>query len=599
MKGSPSLCLEETTERCVRPRAKEGTKLHSCWRTTERRARLERTTLGHLVQSPCSSRVTPEHIAQNCIQTVLESPARETLQTLRAICFRAHLLALERKQELQDSKEKQCTSLFAFLNQTLLRAGLDQRGPTPTALRSLGGAGGDWNPESFATSFLSDPSRTPQFVPSPRQLPALGPGPTASPAPSRRPSDTAGKGPRGKRPAPRAAPRPARQDGSGAASGCRLRPSCLPSSLPPSRRPPLSPPPAVCAEAAGARDCGSGGDAEWGGDAAGAGGFRCGAQTCRLGPRSERRCPCPLGTAPGPGPARRRHGRDQQPRSREEAAGKHAGGPAGPEPGVPEKIPPRQGGEWRWAESGRAVLGWADGGRRAGGASMAPGPGRSGAAGEPLLRYPARCRSRWAPTSTAAGCAQMWLCPDVAVPVACSVAAVVSVLPRRDPWAGLCPSGLAGRPAVDGRSGGGPSAPWGENTKFGSAVSAPRSERNSPEASSALGLGRPERAGSPQGGLRPRRAVLSPGRPCGCRGSQGPAGLPSGLCLPPLSKAVVPGPGALFLSIAHPWLPVGAVAVARHRYRVVSGLCGFPKMWAQLRKLGRHRSLGYFFFLSS
>lgn len=149
------------------------------------------------------------------------------------------------------------------------------------------------------------------------------------------------------------------------------------------------------------------------------------------------------------------------------------------------------------------------------------------------------------------------LCPDVAVPrcgCACRVfcGCCCQCAARRGPWAGLCPSGLAGRPAVDGRSGGGPSAPWEENTKFGSAVSAPRSERNSPEASSALGLGRPERAGSPQGGLRPRRAVLSPGRPCGCRGSQGPAGLPSGLCLPPLSKAVVPGPGALFLSIAHP-----------------------------------------------
>lgn len=120
-----------------------------------------------------------------------------------------------------------------------------------------------------------------------------------------------------------------------------------PPSVPPSRRPPLSPPPAVCAEAAGARDCGSGGDAARGGDAAGPEGSGVGRRRVRPGPRSDRRCPCPLGTAPGPGPARRRHGRDQQPRSCEEAAGKHAGGPAGPEPGVPEKIPPRQGGEWR------------------------------------------------------------------------------------------------------------------------------------------------------------------------------------------------------------------------------------------------------------
>lgn len=33
---------------------------------------LEGTTVGHLAQSPCSSRIISEHTAQDCVQTVLE-----------------------------------------------------------------------------------------------------------------------------------------------------------------------------------------------------------------------------------------------------------------------------------------------------------------------------------------------------------------------------------------------------------------------------------------------------------------------------------------------------------------------------------------------
>lgn len=37
------------------------------------KVRLEGTTVGHLVQTSCSSRVISlEHIAQDCVQTVLE-----------------------------------------------------------------------------------------------------------------------------------------------------------------------------------------------------------------------------------------------------------------------------------------------------------------------------------------------------------------------------------------------------------------------------------------------------------------------------------------------------------------------------------------------
>ena len=52
--------------------------------------RLEGTTVGHLVQPPCSSRVILEHMAQNHIQTVPESsPVREIPHHLWTICSSA------------------------------------------------------------------------------------------------------------------------------------------------------------------------------------------------------------------------------------------------------------------------------------------------------------------------------------------------------------------------------------------------------------------------------------------------------------------------------------------------------------------------------
>lgn len=46
---------------------------------------LEFMSVGHLVQPPSSSRVFLQHMVQNCIQMVLESPVRETL--LWATCW--------------------------------------------------------------------------------------------------------------------------------------------------------------------------------------------------------------------------------------------------------------------------------------------------------------------------------------------------------------------------------------------------------------------------------------------------------------------------------------------------------------------------------
>lgn len=199
----------------------------------------------------------------------------------------------------EHSKEKQHTSLFAFLNQTLLRSGLGQREPTPTALQPLGGVGRFWNPKSFATSFLSDPSQIPRFVPSPRQLPSAG-GPASARVPAPllplhcQPSDTAGKGAREKTTAlqPRQ-PQPGRT-APGAAS---LRPSQ----------------PAAAALPAPGRVCGScrrPGLWERGGRGAGrgrgrAGGFRCGAQTCPAGAAERQALPLPARNSarPGAGPA--------------------------------------------------------------------------------------------------------------------------------------------------------------------------------------------------------------------------------------------------------------------------------------------------------
>lgn len=114
---------------------------------------------------------------------------------------------------------------------------------------------------------------------------------------------------------------------------------------------PLRPPQAVRLTR-GARHCGSGGGG--GGDPGRAGGGEGGKRPRLTGSGVGRgrvgRGRGAGGAAPAPSehrPARRRHVRHQQPRSREETAGKHAGRPAGPEPGVQEKISSRQGGEER------------------------------------------------------------------------------------------------------------------------------------------------------------------------------------------------------------------------------------------------------------
>lgn len=145
-------------------------------------------------------------------------------------------------------------------------------------------------------------------------------------------------------------------------AGLRNPPSSRrPEEGPPGRRRPggpassprsLRPPPAVRLTR-GARHCGSGGAvaATRGGRAAGREGGKgprltgSGVGRGRVG-----RGRGAGGAAPAPSeqrPARRRHVRHQQPRSREETAGKHAGRPAGPEPGVQEKISSRQRGEER------------------------------------------------------------------------------------------------------------------------------------------------------------------------------------------------------------------------------------------------------------
>lgn len=49
----------------------EVTLLNAKWKNTEW-LRLEVTTGGHLDQPPCSRRVSPEHRAHDCVQTVLE-----------------------------------------------------------------------------------------------------------------------------------------------------------------------------------------------------------------------------------------------------------------------------------------------------------------------------------------------------------------------------------------------------------------------------------------------------------------------------------------------------------------------------------------------
>lgn len=66
--------------------------ISSKWRLPKqqnhRMGQREGTTVGHLVQLPCSSRVILEQLAQDCVQTVPEylSPVRETAQPLWATC---------------------------------------------------------------------------------------------------------------------------------------------------------------------------------------------------------------------------------------------------------------------------------------------------------------------------------------------------------------------------------------------------------------------------------------------------------------------------------------------------------------------------------
>lgn len=433
---------------------------------------------------------------------------------------------------------------FCFLKSNAPESRTWPEGPTPAPLQPLGGVGGRRSPSSFATPFLSDPSPTPRFVPSPRQLPSARGSASAQvpasllplhadPVTLRRRSR--GTEAPGRSPAPRATPGPTRQDGS----RCRLLPS-LPAG---SGR---SPRPRPCVRKLPAPGI------------VGAGGTRRGEGT-RPGPEGSgvgRRRVCrgrgASGAAPARSeqrPARGRPGGAMAGTSSPEAVKKLLENMQGDLRGLSlecrKKFPPVK--EVSGAEPSQAGPCWAEpgGGRRSGEASLPRGPAGAQLPACPRsspqpgvvlgeLRPP---RPRAVPRR---GCACRVFC-GCCFQCAAEAGAVGRAVPLGE--RGWRTDRLFG-PAA-------PSALFGKNTKFGLAISAPPSERNSPEASSVLGLGRPgvraRREREPGGPAATEEGRAQPRPALRLRWEPGAPEVYPRVCALPLSRsvAVMPGPACL------------------------------------------------------
>lgn len=493
---------------------------------------------------------------------------RGRLHKLSGQCFNAQSFALESKQELQDSKENQYNSLFAFLKSNTPEI----RGPEGTGPNIPVAARRGWRLLKPRWPF-ANAAVCPLPLAAPQRRPRLGTGPSTSPAPSHRPSDTAGKNPGERARLP--GPRPAQPGPAG-----RIRvppPSFLPS------------PAAAGALPAPGRVCGScrrPGLWERRGTRRGEG-TRPGPEGSGAGRRRVGRGRGATGAAPARSeqrPARGRPGGAMAGTSSPEAVKKLLENMQGDLRGLSlecrKKFPPVK--EVSGAESSRAVLGWA--GRQTPCQRGLPGSGRSGAAGVPVLRYPARCRSRWAPTSAAAGCAQPWLC------VSRVLWLLFSVRWRgggRGPGCASRRAGLADRPdrLLAGEAGPAPLRPRRPPGKTQSSAWLCRQHRASESRRRRARRAGTERAEIPTGWLGPSRAVPSPAGPAAAVGAQGPA-VSFGSAPCPSLEGCAARAGVPYCSPFHPWLPVWAVRVARHHSPVIWGCVAFQRCGHNRGSLG-------------